>query len=66
MNGKLYPIEIKSASKLSKNDTRGIRAFKETYGDAVQHGLILYTGTMCYDITEGVTALPFNALIWPV
>lgn len=63
MNGKLYPIEIKSSTTLSKNDARGITAFKETFGDIVQHGLILYPGTICYELKPGVTALPFNALI---
>jgi predicted AAA+ superfamily ATPase len=65
MNGKLYPIKIKSGTTLSKNDARGISAFKEEYGAAVQHGIILYPGTICYELKEGVTALPFNALIKP-
>jgi len=65
MNGKLYPIEIKSGTTLSKNDARGISAFKEEYGANVQHGIILYPGTICYELKEGVTALPFNALIKP-
>ena len=63
MNGKLYPIEIKTASRVSKDDTRGIMALRETYGAMVQHGIILYTGTLCYHLNDHVTALPFNALM---
>ncbi len=65
MNNKLYPIEVKSGTTLSKNDARGIASFREDYGPAVQHGLILYPETICYQLSENVTALPFNALIKP-
>ena len=63
MNGKLYPIEIKLGTSLTKNDTRGILAFPEAYGDQVQHGLILYPGDHAYMLSEHATALPFNALM---
>lgn len=63
MNGKLYPIETKFGTTLSKHDTRGITAFRETYGDQVAHGLILYPGDYAYALSEHVTVLPFNALM---
>lgn len=31
-DGYLYPIEVKCATTLTKHDTRGILAFRETYG----------------------------------
>jgi len=65
MNGKLYPIEIKLGTTLTKHDTRGIMAFKEEYGSSVQHGVILYPGDHCYGLSEDVTVLPFNALMKP-
>ncbi len=63
MNGKLYPVETKFGTNLSKHDARGITAFRETYGPQVQHGLILYPGDYAYQLSEQVTVLPFNALM---
>jgi len=63
INGKLYPIETKFGTSLSKHDARGIMAFRETYGEQVQHGLILYPGNSAYQLSEQVTVLPFNALM---
>ncbi len=63
MNGKFYPIEIKSTDSPSKYDARGILALREKLGPSVQHGIVLHAGTGCYALHEHVTALPFNALI---
>ena len=58
-DGKLYPIEIKCKSKLSGHDTRGLRAFRETYPQGrVMPGLIVYTGSECYRVDEHSLALP--------
>lgn len=65
IDGKLYPIEVKVRSHITKHDARGILAFRETYGAAVQHGIILYTGMVCRGVNEHVTALPFNAVMRP-
>jgi len=63
INGKLYPIEAKYGTRLSKHDARGITAFRQTYGDQVEHGLILYPGEYVYALSEHVTVLPFNAVM---
>lgn len=64
MDSKLYPIEIKAKSNLTKHDARGIKAFRETYPKAaVEKGLILYTGKEIYKINDDVLALPWNALM---
>lgn len=42
----LYPIEVKSKSHLNLYDARGILALRETYGDIVQPGIILYAGEL--------------------
>lgn len=63
MNGKLYPIEIKAGTRISKHDARSIGALRETYGEMVQHGVILYAGALCYKLTPDITVLPFNALM---
>jgi len=59
-DGRFYPIEIKCKSNLTGHDSRGIRAFAETYGDRVQPGLILYAGEEVYRVSELVTAVPWQ------
>ena len=61
-DAKLYPIEIKCKSNLTKHDARGLRAFRETYGgDRVMTGLIVYAGKECYRVDDQTVALPWNA-----
>lgn len=59
-NGKLFPIEFKAASRLSKHDTRGIQAFHKTYANA-ETGIIIYGGEQPYRISEHAIAIPWNA-----
>lgn len=66
LDNKLYPIEIKMQSTLTKYDARGIRAFRETYqgtGVEVMPGLIIYAGSECYRVEEDVLALPWNCAV---
>ncbi len=61
-DGKLYPIEVKCKTNLTKHDTRGIRAFRETYEKSrIMTGLIVYAGKDCYRIDRNTIALPWNA-----
>jgi len=65
MDNKLYPIAIKMTSRLSGHDTRGLRAFRETYKNhevKVMPGLIIYVGQDCYRLDEDTLALPWNCL----
>lgn len=60
-SGKLFPIEFKAASRLSKHDTRGIQAFRDTYKNA-QIGVIVYGGNVSYRISEHAIAIPWNTV----
>ena len=58
----LYPIEFKCRSWIKQSDTRGIKAFKETYPHLrVAPGVVIYAGKECYRINEHAIALPWNA-----
>lgn len=60
-DGKLYPLEVKCKSNLTKHDARGLRAFRETYGNgSIMTGLIIYAGSDCYRVDEHTVALPWN------
>jgi hypothetical protein len=61
-DGKLYPIEVKCKTNLTRADARGLSAFRDTYdSDRVMPGLILYAGSECYRVDEQTIALPWNA-----
>jgi predicted AAA+ superfamily ATPase len=64
-NGRLYPIEIKCKSNITSYDTRGIKAFYETYQETqnIAPALILYAGDQCYRAGENITVMPWNALV---
>ena len=60
-DGRLYPIEIKAKSRPDGHDTRGIRAFRETYGPArVAPGLVVHAGRERYRLNDFALAVPWN------
>lgn len=65
MDGKLFPIEMKMKTNISGHDTRGLQAFRATYGahTQVMPSLILYAGTDCYLYDENTILLPWNATV---
>ena len=60
LNYKLCPIEIKYSKKVSSADSRGIRAFKETYPEQVSYGIIIYGGDEILQINPFTIALPWT------
>ena len=60
-DGQLFPIAIKCKTTLSGHDTRGLRAFRDTYPHQdVAPGLIVYAGTACYRADEHTMVIPWN------
>jgi predicted AAA+ superfamily ATPase len=60
-NGRLYPIEMKCKTAVSKKDLSGLIAFKETYPQReMAPGLVLYTGDEALQVTTGYYAVPWN------
>lgn len=59
--GKLFPIEFKASSRLSKHDSRGIQAFRNTYPNAAP-GVIVYGGHEPYVLSEHAAAIPWKAV----
>ena len=61
LDGCLFPVEIKCKTSLTKHDTRGLRAFRETYpAEKIAPALIIYAGKECYRIDRHTTAIPWN------
>ncbi len=64
IDGKFFPIEIKSSSYLDKHDTRGIMAFRSSYPKLdIQKGLVIYTGSTIYKLNEHVIAFPWDGVV---
>lgn len=62
--GKLYPIEIKCKTHLTKADLSGLKAFRTTYADHhnIMPGLIIYAGAESYKVDGEATAIPWSLL----
>lgn len=61
-DGKLYPVEVKTRATLSGHDLRGVRAFRETYGERVMPALVVYAGRETYRLTRDALAVPWHRL----
>lgn len=57
--GGLLPIEIKSGARLSRGDTKGLRAFREEYPDLSPGGLLLHAGDEVQWLADGILAAPW-------
>lgn len=62
-DGKFFPIEIKAKTQITRHDTRGLRAFRQTYPQLnIQPGLVIAPTAMCYAITENDFVLPWDII----
>lgn len=62
-DGKLFPIEIKAKSHPTKDDARGIKAFRESYPKAtIEKGLVIAPASSFYALDEKNFVLPWDTL----
>ena len=60
-DGVLYPLEIKMTTKPSRNDARGISAFRQTYPNVkIAAGAVICCCNRIYKIAEDSYAVPWN------
>lgn len=63
LNGRLYPIEIKSKAHPSSKDAGGIKSFREAFpNEDIADGLLVCATEQPYRISEQVLALPWHML----
>jgi predicted AAA+ superfamily ATPase len=61
--GRLYPIEIKCKTNPTGHDTRGLRAFRDTYADAqIAPGLIICACDEARRLDQWTVAIPWNGV----
>ena len=63
LGGRLLPVEVKTASRVTPRDARHIRTFRGQYRDAVLGGLVLYGGREVFWLAEGILAAPWWKVI---
>lgn len=62
-DGIFYPIDVKCKTNLTKHDTSGIMAFRESYPNLkIANGLIIYAGELSYTINPYVVAISWKIL----
>lgn len=60
-DGGLYPIEVKLTSHPTKSDTRGLRAFRDTYPDrSIAPGLVICATDRPFYLNEKEIAVPWD------
>ena len=63
VGGRLLPIEVKAAARVTPRDARHIHTFRSQYGDPVLGGLVLYGGAEVFWLAEGILAAPWWKVI---
>jgi uncharacterized protein len=53
------PIEVKTATRVSPGDARGVESFLDEYPNTSDGGLLLYGGTETFPLTKRVLATPW-------
>lgn len=61
-DGSLVGIEIKASTRVSSRDFNGLKSLREAAGDSFLRGIILYNGEEQVSFTQGLTAVPIQAL----
>lgn len=59
----LVAVEVKAAARTGLSDVRGLKAFRDEYGDRFLGGLLLHTGDETQWLSKGILATPWHRII---
>ena len=62
-DGAVTAFEVKSASRVTARDARGLRALRDGLGEGFNIGVVLYTGGLTYRLDERILVAPID-LLW--
>lgn len=63
LNGRLFPVEIKSKAHPSKKDAGGIKSFRQAFpNEDIADGLLVCAAAQPYRISDDVLAIPWHRL----
>jgi len=63
LDGKLFPVEIKSSSRAGPKDAGGMRRMRELLPGSVGPGILIYAGDKPVRIDESCIAVPFDLCV---
>jgi hypothetical protein len=58
--GRLMPVEVKSAGRPRLDDTQGLNAFLDEYPDEARHGILIHTGDVTERLSPRIWAVPLS------
>lgn len=61
-DGAILAFDIKSASRVPRDDARPLRKLANAVGDALTAGIILYTGARSYHLEDQLYVMPIDRL----
>jgi predicted AAA+ superfamily ATPase len=61
--GRLTPIEVKTASRPRLDDTDGLNAFLDEYPDAAPHGILIHAGDTVERMSPRIWAVPLSLAV---
>ncbi|MCQ3806777.1 MAG: DUF4143 domain-containing protein [Acidimicrobiaceae bacterium] len=62
VDGTVAAVEVKAASRVEVRDARGLRALRETLGDAFLAGIVISTGEVSYRLEDRIWVVPADRL----
>ncbi len=60
--GQLVCVEVKSSTKVDRSDARGLIWMRDRLGEQFLRGVVLYSGSLPFELAEKVWALPLSSL----
>ncbi len=64
-DGRLVGVEVKAATTVSNRDSSGLRALERRVGDRLHLGVVIYRGSVTYQMDDGMWAVPLTTLWEP-
>ena len=61
-DGAVTAFEVKSTTRVTSRDARGLRALRDTLGDAFNMGFVLHTGELTYRLDDRIIVTPIDQL----
>jgi len=61
-NNRIAAIEVKSATSVDRSDAHGLIWLRNKLGTNFHIGVVLYTGTIPYQLDDRIWALPISTL----
>ncbi len=65
-DGAVLAFEVKSGERLSRSDSRGLRALRDLLGPRLVAGIMLTTGARSYTLDDRIHVLPIDRLWRPI